>query len=197
MQTQITQQIKDEVDRIFQDILKRFAAPKNTLGLEWISHNAADLKKIKVGWNKTNNGFRPNWIYPIFVPSPIFCQSLINPGGFPILVPAFKKGDTVSIRIDELRGQRGPGIGQGAGFEMTIFPVNLKAEMDSNPAVAKDPAGAVAATIAHEVGLHCIGATLSHFFDARFVDAKIATIRGVFSQPGGEAFLRGLGIALK
>lgn len=196
MQLKIKQEVENEVDRIFQDIVTRFASKGNNLTVHFIGHpNAASLKGVQTGWTKAQSGATslPRW-WEWIVLGP-YVGFLVTGGRDPR--PIFEKGNTVRIRIDEVPGKKGLSIGQGTGFGLTLFPVNFKAAMDLDPLVAKDPPMALAATIAHEAGLHCIGGKVGHFSGKGFVDSDIAAIGGKFSAPAAKLFLNGLGIPLK
>ena len=90
-------------------------------------------------------------------------------------------------------------MGQGAigGFECTLYPVNINSETLDNPLFARKKDLAVGGTIAHEVGLHCIGNVSGHFAENGFIDSRLLTPGTSFTTDGAKRFVTGLHLDLK
>ena len=163
-----TDGIKAEVNRIFQDLMERFARNDLTLthklNIEWKQTDKADLEKLA----DTDLGYSGGW----------------GMGGW----------DPTRIKVvlrDSLKLQV-PGQAGAGRFRANLNPeALLKAAKEAN---IDNLEHAFATVIAHELGLHAIGRVSDHFSESGFIDSSVGSVGGVFSDKGAEIIAGRMGV---
>jgi len=110
-------------------------------------------------------------------------------------VGEFRRG-TVGVRLSmTLDSGSKSYCGATAGYDGNISGNSIKMLQDLVGNGDRDMA--VAATIAHEIGLHAVGQTTGHFDDSGYVDSADGALNSTFSPAACERIRRGLFIAPK